>query len=254
MTSQSLDTIVRNVLLRKNYSIHFYIDALIAARDCLRELNLDTLGIVNTKVIPLNDGFAAEIPADYCDWVEVAAKAGQFLRPLVPTNDINPLISRDSTGAIQTYGNSNTQDSSIFNSLAAGYFWRTVTWNQYGENVGRLFGFTDGYADTFQVFKERNQIQCNEQVGVTEIVLKYISDGMDADAASHVETYAIKTIEEYIMWQFKEMNRTYNDSEKERARQLYIKEYGILRARKADWSIARIKRIAQKASYSTGKA
>jgi hypothetical protein len=55
------------------------------------------------------------------------------------------------------------------------------------------------------------------------------------------------------MWQFKEMNRNYNEGEKERARQLYINERLKLRARVADWSIAKVKRIAQQASYSAGK-
>lgn len=254
MTTAALDSIIRAVLLRRGYSIHWYLDALLAARDCFRELNFDTLGIVNTKLLPLDDASESELPDDFADVVGAYVRAGQYLRPLVPANDLNTLpLYEDGSGAQTTYSDSST-DTSIFSNLAAGYFWRTVTWNQYGENVGRLFGFNEGYTDTYQLFRNRNIIKVNEQSGVNEVVLKYISDGMNIDAATHVETYAISTIESYIMWQFKEMNRTYSDGEKERARQLYLKEYGILRARKADWSIARIKRISQKNNYGSPKS
>ena len=260
MTTSSIDNIVRSVLLRKGYSIHWYLDALLAARDCFRELNFDDLAIINTKILQLNPAgtndtsFRATLPDDFVDAVECSVMVGQFLRPLVPVKNMNPIIHRDTSGNPDVWDNTEMADNTIFNSLAAGYFWRTVTWNQYGENVGRLFGFNDSYTDTYEIFKKDNAIQVNYQVGVDRVVLKYISDGMDIDAASHVDTYAIKTIEEYIMWQFKEMNRNYNEGEKERARQLYINERLKLRARVADWSIARVKRIAQQASYSAGKA
>ncbi len=255
MTTSSLDSIVRGILLRKGFPIHFYIDALIAARDTLRDISMDSLGIINTKIIELDDGFSATLPDDFTDDIECSVLVGQFLRPLVPVRNMNPLIHRDSSGNPAQWGDDNqTADANVFNSLAAGYFWRTITWNQYGENVGRLFGYNSGYTDTYQIFRERNQIQVNYQVGVTKIVLKYISDGMNVDAASHIETYAIPTIEAGILWQLKEMNKTYSEGEKERSRQLFNNEHAKLRARKAGWSIAKIKRIAQEASYSAGKA
>lgn len=253
MTTVNLDAIIRRVLLRKGYSIHWYLDALLAGSDCLREITFDDLAVINTVKIQLNDAFAGQLPPDFQDWVEVCVQSGQMLRPLVPTNKINPLIYRVN-GTPTPYNDiSNQNDVSGFWNLSAGFFWRTVTWNQYGENVGRLFGYNVGYNDTFSIFRERNEIQVNEMAGVTEIVLIYISDGSSSDAASQIDTYAFNTIQEYIMWQFKEMNRSYSEGEKERARQLYLKERGILRARKADWSIQRIKRISYESNYASPK-
>lgn len=254
MVTQSLDSIVRSTLLRKGYSIHWYLDALIAARDCFREINFDDLAIINTKILVLDDAFQAILPDDFADAVECSVMVGQYLRPLVPVKNMNPIIHRDTVGNPDTWDNTNIEDGTIFNSLSAGYFWRTITWNEYGENVGRLFGYNDSYTDTYQIFRKEKRMQVNYQVGVDRIVLKYISDGMDVDAASHVDVYATKTIEEYIMWQFKEMNRSYGEGEKMRAQRLYEREREKLRARMANWNIAQIKRIAQKNNYGAAKS
>lgn len=253
MITSSIDNIIRAILLRKSYTIHWYLDALLAARDCLREITFDDLQIINTELVPLNDAFAAQIPNGAADIVKVGVRVGQFVRPLVRVNNINPMEFMEE-GISEPYSDLVAQNSSsIFNSLSTGNFWRTITWNQYGENVGRLFGYNGGYSDTYQVFPERNEIQCNESIGFDAIVVEYIGDGMNIDAATHIDPYAIATIEAYILWQFKEMNRSYNEGEKERARQLYLKERGILRARKVNWSISAIKRARQRTSYAAPK-
>ena len=46
----------------------------------------------------------------------------------------------------------------------------------------------------FQIFKERNQIQLDQTYSVENIVLQYVSDGQEADAATQIDPYAIKTI------------------------------------------------------------
>lgn len=256
MTALSLDTIIRNCLLRKNYSMHWYIDALVAAKDCLRELTIDDLQVINTQKIPVDaNTYAADVPSDMVGWpVRVSIQSGQFLRVLVPTNNINPLVYRvNGVPSLYTDTNNPTQ-SIILNNLAAGYFWRTITWNQFGENVGRLFGFNVGYYnDIYQYFPERRQIQLSESSGISEIVVEYISNGMTSDAATRIDWLAHSTIDQYIMWQFKEQNRSYSLAEKERERMLYLKERSILRSRKAEWSIPKILRIVQKATYGAPK-
>ena len=108
--------------------------------------------------------------------------------------------------------------------------------------------------DTFQVFKERNQIQIDQKLYVENVVLQYISDGQSADAATLVDPYAIKTIQAYIDSQLKAHNRNYNMGEKQLAQNEYIRERKILRARKADWSIEKIKRIVQKNTMAAPKS
>jgi hypothetical protein len=49
-------------------------------------------------------------------------------------------------------------------------------------------------------------------------------------------------------------NRNYNMGEKQLAQNEYIRERKILRARKADWSIEKIKRIVQKNTMAAPKS
>ena len=45
----SLNAIVRNVLLRRGYPLHYYMQFLVNAKDCLREMSLDSLDVINTE-------------------------------------------------------------------------------------------------------------------------------------------------------------------------------------------------------------
>jgi hypothetical protein len=109
--------------------------------------------------------------------------------------------------------------------------------------------------DVFSIFPERNQIQLTENLlGCTEVIMQYIGSGMNADAATQITPYAFETIDAYITWQMKENSRTYSDGESERARQLYINERLILRARMSDLTNERLKRAMQRATYASPKS
>jgi hypothetical protein len=235
---------------------------MVYAADCLREITFDDLRVINTKILPVNQKInAAELPEDYQDYVTVGVMIGQRIRPLVPTSTLNPLISLDVN---QNYSEQEWTDNVVppgsnENQLYYGALpyaqWFTVRYNDYGENIGRFFGLGAGYQeDTFQVFKERNQIQLDQKFYVENIVLQYVSDGQSADAASLVDPYAIRTIQAYIDFQMKAHNRTYNMGEKQLAENNYIKERKILRARKSDWSVEKIKRIVQKNTMGAPKS
>jgi hypothetical protein len=262
MTTASLDFIVKNYLLKKGYPLHWYMQFMVYAADCLREITFDDLRVINTKILPVNQKInAAELPEDYQDYVTVGVMIGQRIRPLVPTSTLNPLISLDVN---QNYSEQEWTDNVVppgsnENQLYYGALpyaqWFTVRYNDYGENIGRFFGLGAGYQeDTFQVFKERNQIQLDQKFYVENIVLQYVSDGQSADAASLVDPYAIRTIQAYIDFQMKAHNRTYNMGEKQLAENNYIKERKILRARKSDWSVEKIKRIVQKNTMGAPKS
>lgn len=254
MTTTTLKSIVNNVLLQRGYSLHWYLQLLLYAKDCLRELTFDDLHVVNTKILPLTDYKAAKIPSDYVDWSGVFVKAGQKLRPLVEDNHISPLYNYDSNFVPQQFADGNQNTPIFYQNSIVPIYWRMTTYNEFGENTGKLFGIGAGNpTDTFKVIKERSEIQLNEHSEATEIVLSYISNGQNADAATNIDAYAQNTIEAYMLWQLKENNRTYGEGEKERARQMFISERKILRARMSDLNINKLKRIVQKNSQQSPK-
>ena len=264
MTTASLDYIVKNFLLKKGYPLHWYMQFMVYASDCLRDITFDDLRVINTKILPVNQAInTAELPEDYQDYVNVSVMVGQRIRPLVPTLTLNPLTSLDTNSNFNpqdwtdnlTPPDSNNGQAQLYYGALPYAQWFTVHYNDFGENIGRFFGLGAGYQeDTFQVFKERNQIQIDQKLYVENVVLQYISDGQSADAATLVDPYAIKTIQAYIDSQLKAHNRNYNMGEKQLAQNEYIRERMILRARKADWSVEKIKRIVQKNTMAAPKS
>jgi len=251
----SLKIITKNVLLRRGYPIHYYMQFLASARDCLREMSLDSMPIINTELIDVvvDGGYRViPLPDDYVDWSKVGVRVGQFVRPLLERESINRLHNYDTTtGDIIPYDSLTdvlATDGNVdftFGYNSPWYNWDTVTWDTYGEFTGRFYGFpgAGSESDTFKVLPERNQIQLNENLLVTKIVLEYISDGMSCNSATQVDVYAVKTIEEYVIWQQKEQNRNYSSQERELQKNEYLRQYGIFLARKNPLTIEALRRI-----------
>lgn len=257
MVFYTLDAIARNYLLRKGYPMHFYMQALVYGAACLRELTLDDLKVVNTKIIPVDSNNYAQLPDDYNKFVSIGVEAGQRIRSLVEDNTLNPVPAYDSTFNQTTYGQRQTDPNG--NLLYYGYLlpllWNTVTWNEYGENIGRLFGWGQGAQnDTFVVIPEMNVIKVNENLATTSIVLRYISDGQSANAATQIPADAYDTIIKYIAWQRKENSRHYPEQEKERAEQKYLSSRLILRARLSDLNMDKVIRLFQQNYFAAARS
>jgi hypothetical protein len=220
-----LDHIVRSVLHQKQLTQHWYLQFLKYASDCLRELTFDTLKTINTRRLPVTDYKAVVLPCDFVDWTKVGIEVNQKIQPLVQTSGINRLNKFDDSGNKTVFGTGSSVDA----------IWATGLFADYGATLGRWYGVGAGFeGDTFKYLPERNEIQLNESLDVTEIVLEYISNGAGVDAATKVDPYAQKTIEAYIDWQYKLHSRAYGISERREAEREYYQQLRFLRARKSD--------------------
>lgn len=251
----SLDQICKNILLKRRYSLHYYLDFLVSSKDALKEISFDLpINTLRYKVLTKNSNSALELPNDYQDYARVSVRIGQYLKPLVETNGIDLVPNYDSNFDIQPYNTgiataTDPNQTTYFSGYASPLWW-TVNWNTFGENIGRQFGGVGSYPDTFTVNKARNEIKINEDYGFTEYVLEYIGNGLDADSATHIDGYCQAAIEAYCMWQFKENNRTYSEGETQVAKRDYEQQYEILRARLSDLTLDRLKRIVSRNSIA----
>ncbi len=254
MTVISLKQIVNNILLKRRYPHHYYLEFLVYAKDALTTLAMDEPILpIRYKICTLNDNHALDIPTDYLDYVKVSVRIGQYLRPLVEDSQLDTIPNFDSNFDIQPYTNGVATDINQQITYYNGYLtplWFMVNWNAFGENTGRLFGGVGTQVDTFKVNKQRNEIKINESLSFTEYVIEYISNGMDADSATHIDWYAKDVMEAYCMWQFKENNRTYSPGEAERSRLEYVNQRQIYRARVSDLTVDKLKRIVHKNSIA----
>ncbi len=251
MLTISLDQIVTNIILKRGYSFpHWYLDFLVPAKDCLRQLSMDLpITPVQYKVLALNNNHAIIIPDDYVDYVGVYARRGQYLVPLVPDDSLNLVPNFDNDFVIQPYNSGiATEDNtsvSIYSGALSGYWWM-VNWDAFGENLGRQFGGIGTYTDTFRENKRRNEIKINEDLDVSHVILEYIGSGLDVDSASKINIYAQDCIEAYCLWQFKENNRTYSEGEAQIAKRDYEQQVQILRGRLSDLTVDKLKRLTQR--------
>jgi len=250
MVIQTMDYIVRNNLLRHGYPLHFYLQSLIYGCECLSELTMDDLKVVHTQILPINNYGAADMPSGVNDSVGVFIKVGQMLQPLVEDNTINPLNNFDSEFNIQRYDTPPTEsdDQSVvqIEGLLNTWWYGFSPYDSLGEPLGRFSGIGNPTNNTYRIIKERNQIQLNENLSVTEIVFQWIGDGRNSDSVSSVESYALDTIRNYIDYRLKDFNRTYSRGEVEQARQMYLTSRKTLRGRKSNITMTALRQIVYK--------
>jgi len=237
MKFTSIDKIIRRNLLGKRLPLHYYVEFLVHASTCLRELTFDSLRIVNTVELTLTDYFAADLPCDYVDWIKIGIKMGQFVQPITQRDSINRLHAFNNEGQIVTYADPATVNMDF--PFWPGY-WMFQNIDDLGENLGRLYGFNTGVVpDGFKILKERNQIQFTETMRTVNVVLEYISDGQTSDNASQIDEYAWSTIEAFINWK-----RSQNgDNERSPEGQLYKNQRRVLRARMNQLTVYDIRQI-----------
>lgn len=245
------------MLIKRRYPLVYYIDFMVHAASCLRELSLDDMQCIQAKLLPVNPlNNTVDLPEDYQDYIKAGIQEGQYVRPLVETSGLNRITNRGANFIPTTYSEDNNVNAiGIFAYGNYNINWFGTNWNEYGEFIGRNFGAGAGIQDdVFIVVKERNQIQLTDHLaGLDYLVLEYISDGTSADAATHVDSYAIATIQDYIIWQMKETSRTYSTGERQIAEQQYINSRKILRARMSDLTKDKLIRIFQKNTLGSPK-
>jgi len=226
MIFTNLDIISRRYLLEKGLPIHYYPEALFHSSSCLRELTFDTLKIVNTRDLPVDNTGAIDLPDDFADDVMLAFNTGATLQPIPHRDTINPLrVHNTTTGEFE-------KQSTNIGLHPDGLFFPFVGWtwywnmSDYGEPTGRLFGANGSNPRGYKVIRERRQIQVYGGKE-THMVLQYISDGQSVDAATMVDVQAFATIQAYIVWK-----RSPNpDNEFSPEGRLYLNQKRKLRAR-----------------------
>jgi len=229
MQYTTLDMIIRRTLLERGLPMHYYIEMLFHQASAIRELAKDTLKIVNSANLPLNDYNSIDLPADFKDDISVCIPVGGLLQPVPKRDSINPIrVNNAITGAFEPYPSQVDADSGevTFFGLSTNFFW---FWNvsDYGEPTGRYFGANGGaQLNGYKVIKERRQIQLTETFTSTDVILLYVSNGQSVDNATQVEWDAFRAIQSYSDWQ-RSPNAAIKDSPEART---YYNEKRLLRA------------------------
>lgn len=250
MIFNNLDSIVNRTLLERSLPKHWYLEMLMHSSSCMRELNIDTLKIINTAFVPVNDYGAAETPKDFMDELGVFLPVGGQLQEIPKDYTITPLRNRGEDGTFQPYlsvDNTNPIFQIVGTGLWTSWFWNI---NDYGEPTGRFFGAPGGVQVGYNIFKERRQIQFTPGFDVNGAVIMYISDGQHIDNATQIDIQATSTIQSYCDWK-RSPSAAFKDSGEART---FYNDRRILRARLDDLKIIDIKNIIRNNTHSAIKS
>lgn len=203
----TLDYIVRSYLLERGRSLHYYVEALQHAIDCVRELNFDSIRNIKPVMLTINSYNSVDLPCDYIDYAKVGVPVGQYIYPLVERNSMNRLVNYNTNGQPIPYPTLEEQYGSgswgfpLWNDGYGYYYWYNNNINSHGEFYEGMFNHVPSYHDSFIVLTERNQIQVDNCFSQNTLYLEYITDGLDCCSGSTMITeYAYSCIKDYIYW------------------------------------------------------
>lgn len=204
MQLANLDAITRRTLLENGMPIHWYPEYLFHGSSAIRELSFDTLQIINSVNLPINDYGAADLPMDFQDDVGIYLPLGQMLSAIPKQDWINPIrVHSPTTGQFtaQTIPTDQAENQAFFGFPG---IWGSWYWNisDYSEPVGRYYGANSGTQQGYKIIKERRQIQFTDNlIGEgNSVVMLYISNGQSIDNATQVDWYAFAAIQAYVNW------------------------------------------------------
>ena len=229
----NIDAIVREVLLDSGKTIHYYLPALVAALRCVRELDFDVMGNVDTAEIVVDAVGECNIPTGYIDWTKIGYKRGKYIVPISENKLYNNLPAFDANYNQVAYGSAGDYAS----GSDTAYPW-TTDFSVHGEHLGRQFGINAATrTDDFKVIQERGKISVGQSFAEGDLLyIEYLSD-RDPTADTYVHPYAESTIKAFVLWKFSMKERL---GEEDRRRIEYCNELRICRGRmdsmtKEDW-------------------
>lgn len=240
----NLDSIIRRTLLEKGLPIHWYSEYLYHQSAAIRELAKDTLQIVNSVSLPINDYGAADLPGDFVDDVEVAFPWGGLLQPIPRVDNVNPIrVHSPTTGQFVAQPTGFILEG-VTDFVGTYGLWGALNWfwnvNSWGEGTGRLFGAPGGVQYGYSVIRERRQIQLvGTGLAATNVILLYISNGQSIDNATQIDWRAYSAIQAYGEWK-RSPNANNEFSPEGRA---YYNQKRLLKAQMNDLTPITIKNI-----------
>ncbi len=244
MEFANLDSIIRRTLLEKGLPIHFYPEYLFHQSSAIRVLSKDTLQIVNSANLPVNEYGAVDLPSDFVDDIELAFPWGGVLQPIPKVDNANPIRVHSPTTGQFTLQPTGFVLEGVVDFMGTYGLWGALNWfwnvSDWGEGTGRMFGAPGGVQYGYQVFRERRQIQLvGTGISATNVVLLYTGNGQSVDNATRVDWRAYDAIQSFAEWK-----RSPNaNNERSPEGQQFYNQKRLLRANMDTLTVADIKNI-----------
>lgn len=240
----TLDSIVRSAIMDIGDSMARYEQFKHWAIEGYRDFHFDMAKSVKTVKLSLTPWKAVELPTDYVDWAMIGVVVDNEIRVFTHDDRIS-LYHPDEDEDGEPDERVTTTPPTVQESVP---YWFWSNRNTQGEDSGQLYGLTvkDNGVGYFRFNSERREIQFSPAVdGDTDIYLEYISDGFNPTEQTMVNIYAAKLIKLYIHWMRHEFAKSSNGMEKERAKDMYVKELYKVQGRMSNITVADVLEAAR---------
>jgi hypothetical protein len=232
MTAKTtIDSIVRSIIIERGLLPHDYIRLLSFGLNCLKELDLDSIGKVRTVILKPDEFSRAPLPCDYVDWVRIGQPNGEYFIQFGPSNKL--------------FRNKQLVDGQYIPRESVTIGWDSPYvhgWFDYNYHRPN-FGGNPPRGDEFMILEEQEQIQF--KVGYTtgdEIVMDYIYFDKTS-ASSNVHKYAEECIKAYMEWKYLSWMPKVQAYDKAEAKRAWEIQRTILDRRLSDLTPEVVKRL-----------
>lgn len=227
-----IDSIVREVILEKNLTPHAYVRLLSFGLGCLKEINLDITGEIQSVELPVDEFGRIKLPCDYVDFVRVGDNSGAYVLNLGETSTFNRRLKLE--GGVYVPRTTDADRETLAWCLTQQY------WSPWYDGFKPAGGTR---MDEFMVLKEEGVIQLAPAYGVGDIItLDYIFFDK-ANASTNIHKYAESTIKAWMEWKYILHLPRATPYDKSQAKENYFQQIALLQARKNNLGYETIMRL-----------
>lgn len=217
---RKLDEIIREFYIERLHSTQLdnrYPMFLQTAISGLRDMNIDSRGIITEVELDVNANDTVDLPNDYIDYLVIGTVNDGVISSLGFNGNMAPR-RKDDCGDFFAAGNSNGSENIFFNFNSSHF-------TKDGQYNGRSFGAGGGGSSngTYKVYKQDGYIAVSG-VTVSKLVLRYLATLKQVDGNFLVDEYYVEALKDWIWWKYVQNQRSYGLAEKQLAQADYFRE------------------------------
>jgi hypothetical protein len=215
----SLDYVVNSVFNKLGrYTQRHYDQYLQFAIEGFGELNMFHISNIRVAHLQMNDAKIVSLPPDFIDYTKVAVCINGRLWTL--SLNENMCLPRAEVCGEPIREVVHGVPGETFIIPGDGYYFADHYYN--GRFIAGLYGLGGGFNIAyFRLDTERRNIVFSGSIPNDEVVLEYISTGIDKNNQTLIPRQAVKALQNYILWQRIENDDKYTLAEKQRKETLF---------------------------------
>jgi hypothetical protein len=206
----------------EDYSMRNYKRFIQLAIDGYRGLHIKHLNSVKVAYLPVDmEMKTVQFPSDYVEYVKIAVSLNGQVWTLTRNDKLH--LPREFDCGLDVPSILRGETQNIDTTVWGGYYFTDHLY--MGRWVTDMFGIGGGFNSAYyRIDEERRQIVLNGTIPNNEIILEYVSTGIDLNEDTLVPVQALDALKAYIHWKNIEYKTTVPMGEKQRKEQLYYVE------------------------------